>query len=159
MTVSVDTSIEARLEAIESRIAIEELLASYAQGFDQEDADRLRTIWHEDAEFDLGEVFGAYSGIDAIMQATAGFWEAMEWMNHWMATPAISISGDKGTCVVGVDCMVHDNEKGPTMICGCYTDEFERRNGVWKFSRRNFEMYYFTPVKDWTPVLGRHAST
>jgi hypothetical protein len=157
MAVSVDTSVEARLDAIESRIAIEELLASYGQGFDQEDADRLRTIWWEDAYFDLGPVFGNYTGIEAIMGATAGFWGAMEWMNHWMATPAIHVSGDSASGSVGVDCMCLDNEKGPVMIGGCYSDEFERRDGEWRFSKRVFDMYYLTPVKDWTPTLGKYT--
>jgi SnoaL-like domain len=157
MAVSVDSSVEARLDQIESRIAIEELLAAYGQGFDQEDADRLRTIWWDDAYFDLGDVFGNYTGIDAIMEATAGFWTAMQWMNHWMATPTIKVSGDRATGACGVDCMVHDNENGPTMIGGTYTDEFERRDGVWKFSRRAFDMHYLTPVKDWTPAAGKFA--
>jgi ketosteroid isomerase-like protein len=157
MAVSTESRIEARLDELESRVAIEELLADYAQGFDQQDADRLRTIWHEDAEFDLGDPFGSYSGIDSIMEATAGFWKQMKWMNHWMATPSIKVSGDHATGMSGVDCMVHDNDRGPSMICGTYTDEYERRDGVWKFAKRRFVMNYFTPLKNWTPDLGQVA--
>ncbi len=155
MATSVDTSIERRLDQVESRFAIEELLAAYAHGFDREDPDLLRTIWHEDAAFDLGDPFGSYTGIDSIIAAAEGFWGQMPWMNHWMATPSIKIDGDTATASMGVDCMVEDKDQGPVAIGGTYEDRFERRDGVWKFSGRKFIIHYFTPVKDWKPSFGK----
>jgi hypothetical protein len=155
MVVSVDASIEARLDQVESRIAIEELLASYAHGFDLEDPELLRSIWHEDAVFDLGDPFGSFTGIDAIMVAVAGFWQQMAWMNHWMATPAISISADRANGVVGVNCMVTETEQGPVHTAGTYYDEYERRDGVWKFAARRFELHFWTPVQSWKPDFGK----
>jgi gamma-hexachlorocyclohexane dehydrochlorinase len=32
------------------------------------------------------------------------------------------------------------------MINATYTDEFERRNGVWKIARRGVTMHYFNPI-------------
>ncbi|WP_234021920.1 nuclear transport factor 2 family protein [Streptomyces sp. Amel2xE9] len=46
-------STEARIERLESRIAIEDLLSGYCHGFDGPDRDLLRTLWTEDAVFDL----------------------------------------------------------------------------------------------------------
>ena len=40
-------------------------------------------------------------------------------------------------------------------VGGQYFDKFERRDGVWKFSERKFELAYFTPIANWTPVMGK----
>ena len=42
-----------RLERPESRLAIDELLAEYSNGFDQRDAKRWLNVFHEDTEFEI----------------------------------------------------------------------------------------------------------
>ncbi len=46
------TDLEARLDQVESRFAIEDLIASYAKGFDTEDPELLHSIWHDDCVLD-----------------------------------------------------------------------------------------------------------
>lgn len=145
MSVAVDTNIDTRLDRLESRFAIEDLIAAYAKGFDREDAELLHSIWHEDAVLDFGEAFGLHEGIDAIRTAADGFWQMITWMHHWQATPLIEIDGDRATAYVGLDCMVRSAEEGPVRVGGYYEDVFERRNGVWKFSRRMCDIQIWAP--------------
>lgn len=145
MSVAVDTNIDTRLDRLESRFAIEDLIAAYAKGFDREDPELLHSIWHEDAVLDFGETFGLHEGMDAIRTAADGFWRMITWMHHWQATPLIEIDGDRATAYVGLDCMVRSAEEGPVRVGGYYEDVFERRNGVWKFSRRMCDIQIWAP--------------
>jgi ketosteroid isomerase-like protein len=136
---------EERLDLIESRFAIEDLIAKYAKGFDRKDPELLYSIWHDDAVLDFGEAFGVHEGMDAIHAAAEGFWGMITWMHHWQATPLIEIDGDRATAYVGLDCLVRHSEQGPVRVGGYYEDVFERRDGVWKFSRRMCDIQIWAP--------------
>jgi hypothetical protein len=147
-----------RLDAIESRIAILDLVYKYGHAFDGHDATMLRSIWHDDAHLSLGE-FGENSGIGAIMASADGNWAAMPHMHHWMANPVIEIDVDanRATGLVAVDVLVTHVETGPTQISGLYRDTYERRNGRWAIATRSLEMHFYTPLANWTPVAGSEA--
>lgn len=145
MSATTETSTDSRLDQVESRFAIEDLIATYAKGFDRRDPELLHTIWHEDAVLDFGEAFGTHEGIDAIRTAADGFWQAIPWMHHWQATPLIEIDGDRATAYVGLDCMVRSVEEGPVRVGGYYEDVFERRDGAWKFARRVCDIQIWAP--------------
>ena len=136
---------EERLDQLESRFAIEDLIARYAKGFDRQDKEMLYGIWWDDAVLDFGEAFGLHEGMEAIETAATGFWTLVPWMHHWQATPLIEIDGDRATAYVGLDCMVRHSEQGPVRVGGYYEDEFERRDGVWKFSKRMCDIQIWAP--------------
>ncbi|MGB3123344.1 MAG: nuclear transport factor 2 family protein [Pseudomonas sp.] len=143
----------ARLEALESRAAIEALISAYANAFDRIDPDLLRTLWHADARLDLpgfGEGLGP-AGIVAMAQTN---WKKMPHMHHWMANPLIQIEGAVATATVAADCLFHDIEQGPVQVSGLYHDRFERREGQWRFTARRFELHFLTPLANWKPVAG-----
>ena len=154
-TSSQQTLVE-RLDRLESREQIAELLADYAAGFDLQDREALARVWHEDAQLDLGDVFGTYDGRQAILEIVETFYEKTPSMHHWVATPSIRIDGDRATGVMGVDCFIQHVGQGPAMIAGTYYDEYERREGRWGIVRRRFDMHYLTPMKDWVPKFGSH---
>jgi hypothetical protein len=151
--------IEARLDALESREAISRLIADYGHAFDNHNGELLTSLWHEDANFDLGEPFGAFVGPAAILEGATELWADVPIQHHWMANVAIDLDGDTATSVTALDCFVTSVEAGPSMVGGQYIDRFERRNGVWKFADRKFDMAYFTPISDWSPVMGSEAAT
>lgn len=139
------TDLETRLDQLEGRFAIEDLIAKYAKGFDREDRDLLHSIWWDDCVLDFGETFGTHEGIDAIRAAADQFWANITWMHHWQATPLIEIDGDRATAYVGLDCLVRSAEEGPVRVGGYYEDVFERRDGVWKFARRLCDIQIWAP--------------
>ncbi|MEW2132922.1 nuclear transport factor 2 family protein [Streptomyces sp. NPDC005435] len=152
------SSIEARLDKIESRIAVEELLNKYCHGFDGPDRELLRTLWAEDAVFDLGPAFGAPAqGIDGIMAKAEELWAAVPVMYHWMADAVIDVDGDTATAKTELDCFVVSREDGPTQVIGVYSDRFERVGGVWKFKHRAFDLQLWAPLKGWVATAGSKA--
>lgn len=143
----------ARLDALESRAAIEILISAYANAFDRLDRALLQSIWHADSTLDLPG-FGSASSRDDILLMAENSWRQMPHMHHWMANPLIQIDGDNATGTVAADCVFYDVEKGPVQVSGLYHDTFERRAGKWAFASRHFELHYLTPLKDWMPVAG-----
>ncbi|RRV10085.1 nuclear transport factor 2 family protein [Pseudomonas sp. v388] len=149
---NIDT-LSARLDALESRAAIDRLISAYANAFDRLDAALLQDIWHLDASLDLPG-FGSASGRDGILAMAENSWRQMPHMHHWMANPLIDIVGDSATGTVAANCLFHDIEKGPVQVSGLYYDRFERRAGKWAFLSRRFELHYLTPLNDWLPIAG-----
>ena len=142
-----------RLDALESRAAIDALISSYANAFDRLDRVLLESIWHADSSLDLPG-FGSASNRDEVLQMAENSWRKMPHMHHWMANPLIQIEGDSATGTVAADCVFHDIEQGPVQVSGLYHDSFERRSGKWAFKSRYFELHYLTPLKNWLPVAG-----
>ena len=51
----------ARVDELESRAAMRDLVSDYCIGFDRHDWDRFIAIWHKDAVWAIGEPFGSLS--------------------------------------------------------------------------------------------------
>ncbi|MFD3563132.1 nuclear transport factor 2 family protein [Streptomyces sp. NPDC058686] len=152
------TTLEARLDKIESRIEIEELVSKYAQSFDRNDRDMLRGLWFEDSVLNLGPNFGEpFKGLDGIMAAAETLWAKTPKMHHWMANSIVVIDGDTARAETALDCFVIDSDDGPTQVGGLYTDHLERRQGVWKIQLREFDLYYWAPLSDWSAAAGTDA--
>ena len=149
--------LSARLDALESRFAIERLIFEYAQAFDNRDEQLLRGIWHEGARLALGPAFGDFEGIDAIMESARQNWAQMPHMHHWMANQLIEIDGDTATSRTAADVLCTHIEMGPVQIAGLYHDRFERRDGRWAFVDRSFDLHFLTPLQNWKPVAGSEA--
>lgn len=142
----------ARLDALESRAAIDALISAYANAFDRLDRVLLQSIWHADSTLELP--FASASSRDEILLLAENSWQQMPHMHHWMTNPLIQIDGDSAAGTVAADCVFYDIEKGPVQVSGLYHDTFERRSGQWAFKSRHFELHYLTPLKDWVPIAG-----
>ena len=58
-----------RIDEIESRNAMRDLVSNYCHGFDRRDWDCFIGIWHEDAVWDIGPLFGEFHGHEGIQKA------------------------------------------------------------------------------------------
>jgi hypothetical protein len=150
---------ETRLDLLESRKELLDLISAYAQGFDNHDPELLRSIWHEGAVLDLGPIFGCYSGLDEIMAAAEEFWIGAPHMHHWMANPLVEIDLAAGTATgsTALDCLSTFTAAGTSHIGGRYRDEFVRVDGRWVISARTLDVRFVTPMPDWKPAQGSEA--
>ena len=146
-------SIESRLDAIESRFAIDALIANYAEAFDTMNMELLASLWHPDSRLLLG-ANGNSDGLEAILSQAQVNMKRMPHMHHWMANAIITIDGDSATGLVAADCLFYHVDQGPLQASGQYRDVYERRDGNWAFVQRKFEMHFSTPLKDWVPAIG-----
>lgn len=146
-------ALEARLDAIESRFAIDALIANYAEAFDTMNETLLATLWHPESKLLLG-ANGNSEGLEAILAQARVNMKRMPHMHHWMANALITVDGDNAHGLVAADCIFYDVDKGPLQVSGQYRDVYQRREGRWAFLERRFTMHYATPLRDWVPIMG-----
>lgn len=92
-------SLEARLQAVEDRLEILNLIAAHPPGTDSGATKFSASYWIEDGEFDRGAGLSGLKGRAAMASdPTPGFREAMrQGIAHFAGLPHIEIDGDKAT--------------------------------------------------------------
>ena len=138
----------ARVDELESRAAMRDLVSDYCIGFDRHDWDRFIAIWHEDAVWAIGEPFGDFVGHEGIREAVFDvLYPAWRETHHLTTNQRIEFSdADHAVASCDVDCMGASPDGVVQMVGATYRDTFERRDGSWKIARRDVQMHYFNPL-------------
>ena len=147
MSVSIE-DLARRVDELESRAVLRDLVTDYCRGFDSHDWEKFIAIWHEDAVWEIGPPFGTFEGHagirEAVMDVLYPLWHET---HHLTSNLKLEFDGpDRARGVCDVDCMGATKDDIVQMISATYSDDFERRNGVWKIARRNVVIHYFNPV-------------
>ena len=137
-----------RIDELESRAAMRDLVTDYCLGFDTHDWDRFISIWHADAVWDIGAPFGCFRNHEGIHKAVHEvLYPVWRETHHLTSNLRLEFSdADHAHGVCNVDCMGATRDDVVQMINATYTDDFERRSGVWKIARRAVTMHYFNPI-------------
>jgi len=123
---------------LEDRVAIRELIETYADAVFQRDEAAWGATWAEKSSWSLGglEVEGRANIVGLWRQAMAGFPFAA-----FVATPgAISVSGDRGTARVYATEVLGLPDGKTRRIIGQYNDALVKENGKWLFQRRDYKI-------------------
>ncbi|HZZ48538.1 MAG TPA: nuclear transport factor 2 family protein [Pseudonocardia sp.] len=139
-------SIEERVQVLEDREAIRELIAKYCRGVDGRNEDLFMSIWSDDASYRIGGPFGDHTGLEQIKGILHGLWSAFTEMHHWATNVVIEIDGDKARAWCNADVTGTDTKGRALMFAASYTDELRRIDGTWKFTVRDIDLHYMTPV-------------
>ena len=142
-----------RLARIADRLDIQDNMARYARGVDRRDWDRVRAVFHPDAQDDHGEYKGGVDGfIEWVSKRHANVAQSM----HFLGNCLIEFAGDDMALVEtyyiamqrldegagsALSLLVEGGGSPPSGavdvdILGRYIDHFERREGTWKVARR-----------------------
>ncbi len=137
-----------RIDELESRAALRDLVTDYCLGFDNHDWERFISIWHADAVWEIGPPFGTFTNHEGIHEAVFDVLYPL-WRETHHLTSNLRLSFDDpdhahGIC--NVDCMGATADDVVQMISATYTDDFERRGGIWKIARRGVVIHYFNPI-------------
>ena len=141
-------ALERRIAEIESRNAMRDLVSNYCHGFDRRDWDCFIGIWHEDAVWDIGPLFGEFHGHEGIRKAVQEILYPVWRESHHLTTNLCItfIDDDHAKGISNVDCMGANPDDEVQMVGATYLDQFERRQGVWKIAHRAVEIHYFNPM-------------
>jgi SnoaL-like domain len=152
-------NLSTRLELLEIRSALVDLISSAAQAFDNCDRELLRSTFHQDATVDLGELFGRHDGVAAILASAEEFWAAASSMHHWTANPLLEIdpAASRATGSTALDCVCTFADGGTYHCGGRYADTFARVDWRWTISRRRYEVQFMTPLPKWEVAQGTEA--
>lgn len=137
-----------RIDELESRAALRDLVTDYCLGFDNHDWDQFISIWHEDAVWEIGPPFGTFNGHEGIRKAVFDILYPL-WRETHHLTSNLRLTfddSDHATGVCNVDCMGATTDDVVQMINATYSDDFERRDGVWKIAKRHVMIHYFNPI-------------
>ena len=137
-----------RVDELESRAALRDLVTDYCQGFDNHDWDKFIAIWHPDAVWEIGPPFGTFIGHEGIKEAIDDvLYPVWRETHHLTTNLALSFSdADHAHGICNVDCMGATKDDIVQMINATYTDDFERREGLWKIAKRSVVIHYFNPI-------------
>jgi ketosteroid isomerase-like protein len=142
-------SLEQRIQLLEDREAIRELIAQYCRGVDARDEAMFMSIWTDDAAYRISGPFGGVEGIEAIRGVLHGLWAAFSELHHWATNAVIEVDGDHARSWCDADVTGTDTLGRALMLAASYTDHLRRDPAGprgWKFTNRDVELHYMTPV-------------
>ncbi|WP_019877547.1 nuclear transport factor 2 family protein [Sporichthya polymorpha] len=144
-------SVEDRIRALEDRNAVIELAATYNRAVDSYDEALWLSVWHDDAEYLIGETFGNHYGLEQIRTILHTLREYFHEMHHYATNVVVRLDGDSARMLVDADVTATDRSGRALMLAASYVDTCERRRGRWGFTKREISLHYATPVtQPWT---------
>jgi hypothetical protein len=134
-------SLEARLQHIEDRQAIHDVIVRYCRGVDRSDPDLVLSAFHDDAiDNHFGPVLPFREAIGTLKTARAGGPPSKTTSMHNLCNVLIELDGDIARCESYVIVIVRIPQAAGGAIdwmhAGRYVDRFERRNGDWRIAYR-----------------------
>jgi gamma-hexachlorocyclohexane dehydrochlorinase len=137
-----------RVDQLESRQAMRDLVTDYCRGFDTVDFARFMSIWWLDAVWNIGPPFGVYDGHAGIERAlNETLWPVWRETHHLTSNLTVHFDGrDDAHGVCDVDCLGATRDDVVQMVSATYRDHFQRRDGVWKILRRDVTIHFFNPI-------------
>lgn len=132
-----NSELETKLQAMLDKHEIRELVQAYCNAADRHDHAKMRSLYHEDALDDHGIFFKglAMEFIDKLPEIQ----EPMEILHHNVTTVNIKLDGDYAegeVYIIAFHRYRTDEGSVDLLIGGRYFDNYEKRDGVWKFTQR-----------------------
>ncbi len=147
-------ALEARVDRLESRAAIRELVTKYAVACDEHDIPRLQNLFTEDAVFKSPSSFLEATGREAI---TAMFIDVLKSRGpgyHWTHDLILDEGADPDTATGIVYSHAETTPNGVVSIAAMkYLDRYRRESGVWYFSEREIHFFYYVPMAKYIDTL------
>ena len=139
-------SLEARIEALELRLAAQEdmtailqLIAAYGPAVDRGDGAATAALWFDDGRYDYGA--GALEGraaLEAIVETPSHLRYLEAGCAHVLSLPQVRLMGDRAEAVNVSRVYLKSGEGWQIERCSANHWRFERRGGEWRvLSREN----------------------
>ena len=148
--------LEARVDRLEPRAAIQELVTGYAVACDEHDIPKLQNLFTEDAVFRSPSSFLRATGREAI---TSMFIDVLKRRGpgyHWTHDLVVRFEADPDIATGVVYSHAETTPDGVVSIAGMkYKDRYRRESGRWYFSEREIHFFYYVPMNEYIEVLNR----
>jgi hypothetical protein len=134
MTITLE-DLAARLDRVESELALHRLVHDYCIGADQRDLGRWESVWAPDAVWEAGPD-RVITGIGAIRATVQEQWETFPVMQHAAANHTVEVTGSTATGRSDLVLLLQLPDLRWVVGGGAYEDEYRREEGVWRIARR-----------------------
>lgn len=149
-------ALEARVDRLESRAAIRELVTKYAVACDEHDIPTLRNLFTENALFKSPSSFLEATGREAI---TSMFIDVLKTRGpgyHWTHDLILEQGEHRDTATGIVYSHAETTPNGVVSIAAMkYRDTYRREAGIWYFSEREIHFFYYVPMAEYIETLNR----
>lgn len=136
-----------RLDALESEGAIRKLKATYMRWCDEKRGREIGDLFWEDGAWEAVGVT-ATVGRAAIADMFEASPARLTFTVHYLTNESIDVHGDAATGRWKLLEPCTFRGELPLWQGGWYLDDFERRDGVWKFARLRLKLDYRTPFDE-----------
>ena len=155
------TTLEAlaqRLDRLESKDAIRDIVTAYAIACDEHDMARLMNLFSEDACFDAPNGSMVANGKAAIRAMFEQTFKIRGPAYHWTHDTTIEIDAQDPDRATGL--VLSHAETTPNGVVSIaamrYTDDYRREtSGQWRFCKRVITFLYYVPAAQYTNGLNR----
>jgi len=132
---------------MEDRLAIRELHETYGDGVVRFDAETWGSVWADDADWDFMGM--ELKGREAIVELWLGAMSNFDAVSFQCVPASIEVDGDKATSRCQTQEVLKGKDGTTRMLGGLYTDELEKRDGAWVYTKRAFQV-----IAEYNPVEG-----
>jgi hypothetical protein len=125
---------------IEDRLAVRELIETFAVGVMRIDAEIWGGTWAEEGSWKLPSMTEPVKGRSNVV---AAFKEKMEYVRFMsmLSFPAdLVVDGDRARGRAYCQELIVPKSGGQRIVLGCFDDEYVKRNGRWYFLSRVYEV-------------------
>jgi uncharacterized protein (TIGR02246 family) len=148
--------LEARVDRLESRAAIRELVTNYAVACDEHDIPKLQNLFTHDAVFKSPSSFMQSTGREAI---TGMFIEVLKTRGpgyHWTHDLIVDFGDDENAATGVVYSHAETTPNGVASVAAMkYKDKYAREAGVWRFREREIHFFYYVPMAEYAQTLNQ----
>ena len=150
-----NSEIIARLERLESKEEIRELISKYAEACDQQDLESLEKLFTLDAEFDSPNGMLKSKGRQNIIDMYLEVFKTRGPSFHWTHDVRVTMdSEDKDLASGFVYSHAETTRDGIVSLAAMrYDDTYAKEDGLWKFSKRVIHFFYYVKTKDYVETL------
>tara|TARA_X000001036_G_scaffold424466_1_gene449528 strand:- start:239 stop:793 length:555 start_codon:yes stop_codon:yes gene_type:complete len=150
-----DNDILKRIEVLESKDAIRELVSNYAESCDRQDLKALEKIFTEDAEFDSPNGSLKSKGRQSILDMYHEVFLSRGPSFHWTHDVRVVINSDDADLAEGtVYSHAETTRDGVASLAAMrYDDIYSKKEGSWKFLKRTINFFYYVKTEDYLDSL------
>jgi ketosteroid isomerase-like protein len=127
--------LEARLERIETELALHRLAQNYCIAADHRDRRLWASVWADDAVWEV-RPDAAFTGTADITRAVETQWRTFPVMLHATANHTVDLHGDAATGRADVTAFVQLPDGRWILGGATYEDEYRRTPAGWRIARR-----------------------
>lgn len=148
-------TLEERIQRLEDRAAIGELLANYCFFIDDRDMENVATLFTPDGCFRSVDGVMNALGREAVMDNFINRFAALGPSNHFTHDRALQFDANDPDLAHGrVNAHAEVVRNGQAMLTSLrYRDTYQRSGGVWRFKDRLLSFLYYMPIADYPVAM------
>lgn len=148
-------TLEERLQELESRTAIAELIARYGLVMDNRDMANMPALFTHDVRIRSGDGVMDCVGREAAIELFRGRFKVLGPSNHFTHDRIVTFAEGNPEQATGIVLSHAEmNRLGQPMLTAIrYHDEYRVEDGSWRFAARVLHMFYYVPTAQYLEVF------